>query len=234
MPAAAFQGEMHRPTAMASVAAILAAFLGAGEAVQVGLENGVMVLNETNFDEVVRSKPVVMVEFYAPWCGHCKELQPSYEKAAKNLKKHDPPIRLGKVDATAAAELAKKYDVSGYPTIIAFKDGEVHSNFDWAPLREKQEIQQHMEAVVGNPLLFKPRIMYNTVRCFWKILLRKVDLLSAGGRKLMYQAFPIFMLMPLWMSIFYMLCCRGSKSSPTEEGTADPAEEKKADDKKEE
>jgi len=213
MPVAAFHRKMHRPAAVAAFAAIVADLLGAGQAVQVPLENGVMVLDNSNFDDVVRNKPVVMVEFYAPGCGHCKEFQPSYDKAAKNLKKRDPPIRLAKVDGTASAELAKKYDVSSYPTIIAFKDGEWHSNFDWAPLREKQEIQQHMEAVVGNPLLFKPQIMYNTVRGFWKLMLRNTDLLSAGGRKFLYQAFPFFLSMPMWIPIIYMLCCRGSKSS---------------------
>merc|ERR1712146_75275 len=102
----------------------------------------------------------------APWGGHCKELLPSYEKAAKNLKKRDTPLRLAKIDATAevSADIAKKYGIAGYPTLIAFKDGVRHSNFDWAPLKEKQEIQAHMEAVAGNPSLFQVRIFYETLR----------------------------------------------------------------------
>ena len=57
-----------------------------------------MVLNSRNFDEtVLKSKDIWIVEFYAPWCGHCKALEPEYAQAAKNLKGQ---VKLGKVDAT--------------------------------------------------------------------------------------------------------------------------------------
>ncbi|PAN06470.1 hypothetical protein PAHAL_1G266000 [Panicum hallii] len=82
-------------------------------------EEAVLTLDAGNFSEVVAAHQFIVVEFYAPWCGHCKQLAPEYEKAASILSKHDPPVVLAKVDASDEKnkDLSGKYDVQGFPTI---------------------------------------------------------------------------------------------------------------------
>ncbi|XP_040383558.1 protein disulfide isomerase-like 2-3 [Oryza brachyantha] len=75
-------------------------------------------LNSRNFDElVIKSKDLWIVEFFAPWCGHCKKLAPEWKRAAKNLKGQ---VKLGHVDCDADKSLMSKYKVEGFPTILVF------------------------------------------------------------------------------------------------------------------
>lgn len=89
-------------------------------------EDHVVVLTQDNFTESVFSSELILVEFYAPWCGHCKRLAPDYARAAKELNlKHNIP--LAKVDATEETSLAKMFGVDGYPTLIIFRHGKEYS-----------------------------------------------------------------------------------------------------------
>jgi len=99
----------------------------------------VMVMNSDNFQETIDKNDNVMVEFYAPWCGHCKALEPKYKHAATILA--DKPIILAKVDATENEELANKYNVESYPTIKIFRKGKV---IDYKGKRETDDIVQKM------------------------------------------------------------------------------------------
>ena len=85
----------------------------------------VTVLDDSNFDQIaLDGSKDVLVEFYAPWCGHCKSLAPTYEKLAKAYA-NEKGVVIANVDADEASNkgLASKYGVSGFPTIKFFPKG---------------------------------------------------------------------------------------------------------------
>jgi protein disulfide-isomerase A4 len=100
----------------------------------------VITLTEENFDSIVNKETLIGVEFYAPWCGHCKRLAPEWERAAKRLQTLETPIKLAKVDATNEKALAQRYDVTGYPTILLFRRGK---KFKYLGSREESGIVEY-------------------------------------------------------------------------------------------
>ncbi|XP_061366611.1 protein disulfide-isomerase 5-2 isoform X2 [Gastrolobium bilobum] len=87
------------------------------------VDGKVLVLDESNFDSAISSFDHILVDFYAPWCGHCKRLSPELDAAAPVLAALKEPIIIAKVDADKHTSLAKKYDVDAYPTIMLFNHG---------------------------------------------------------------------------------------------------------------
>ncbi len=78
-------------------------------------------LDDSNFTSFLAQQPYTLVEFYAPWCGHCKSLAPEYEKLGQLAE--GKQFAIAKVDATAATKSAGEYEVEGYPTIKFLANG---------------------------------------------------------------------------------------------------------------
>uniref|UniRef100_A0A7E4VP93 Protein disulfide-isomerase A6 homolog n=1 Tax=Panagrellus redivivus TaxID=6233 RepID=A0A7E4VP93_PANRE len=95
---------------------------GSGSGGKRGSGNEVVELTDSNFEELVlKSKDLWLVEFFAPWCGHCKNLEPHWKAAAGELK---GKVKLGALDATVHTIMAGKFNVRGFPTIKFFGAGE--------------------------------------------------------------------------------------------------------------
>lgn len=84
----------------------------------------VLVLNKHNFARALRENKWLLVEFYAPWCAHCRSLEPEYAAAAAMLKNESSEIKLAKVNTTAETELASEFKIQGIPALIFFKHGD--------------------------------------------------------------------------------------------------------------
>ncbi|KAK4746359.1 hypothetical protein SAY87_012671 [Trapa incisa] len=89
---------------------------------------GSIPLTSHNFDRVSHMYPIVVVNFYAPWCPWCTRLKPSWEKAAKIIRERYNPeidgrIILAKVDCTEEGDLCRRNHIQGYPSIRIFRKG---------------------------------------------------------------------------------------------------------------
>jgi protein disulfide isomerase len=78
-----------------------------------------------NFDKVINSHARVLVEFYSPGCGYCKQLAPEYAAAAAELKASGNKAVLAKVDADSESDLGSRYGVKGFPTLKWFVNGKM-------------------------------------------------------------------------------------------------------------
>ncbi|XP_066252341.1 thioredoxin domain-containing protein 5 homolog [Euwallacea similis] len=78
---------------------------------------------EDNFADSISQKNHFIM-FYAPWCGHCQRLAPTWDQLAEMLNEEDTNIRVAKVDCTTDAKICSDQDVTGYPTLKFFKPGD--------------------------------------------------------------------------------------------------------------
>lgn len=117
-------------------------------AAEVEKEEGVYVLTDENFDDFLKENDHLLVEFYAPWCGHCKSLAPEYAKAAGKLADAESDTKLAKVDATQEKKLAERFGIQGFPTLKYFKK---QNPIDYSGGRTADDIVNWLEKKSGPP-----------------------------------------------------------------------------------
>ena len=94
-------------------------------------ETNILELNSENFEATVQSFPFLFVQFYAPWCAHCRKFVPKYEKIAKTLKEKYPYIGIAQIDADLYFDIGLKFNIEKYPELKLFRHGQpVDYNFD--------------------------------------------------------------------------------------------------------
>jgi len=111
--------------------------------------SNVVVLTDANFDSIVNGDKHVLVKFYAPWCGHCKSLAPTWEKAATSLaQEKDVIIAKHDCDFTGGKATAERFGVTGYPTLKFFPKGSTNP-IDYSSGRSEDAILEFINTHAG-------------------------------------------------------------------------------------
>lgn len=97
-----------------------------------------------NVQAIIDSGKSVLVSFYAPWCGHCQQLEPTYVKVAQKMD--STKLLVGKLDCTKHQHIASKYGIRGFPTIKMFRGGRA---IDYDGAREESAMVQWANRAVG-------------------------------------------------------------------------------------
>eukprot|EP00243_Klebsormidium_subtile_P004118 TRINITY_DN178_c0_g1_i1.p1 TRINITY_DN178_c0_g1~~TRINITY_DN178_c0_g1_i1.p1 ORF type:complete len:382 (-),score=83.00 TRINITY_DN178_c0_g1_i1:442-1527(-) len=124
-------------------------------------DGDVVVLTPDNFDDNVGGSQAALIEFYAPWCGHCKKLAPEWEVLGSAFKKI-PSVVIGKVDCDEHKDLCGKFGVSGFPTIKYFpKDSQQPE--DYSGGREADDLITFVNQKAGTKAKVKKEPSYVTI-----------------------------------------------------------------------
>lgn len=94
---------------------------GAADASAEDKKESLLTLDDDNFEGTVATGGF-FIKFFAPWCGHCKKLAPTWDELADTFASNEK-VSIAKIDCTQSTVICKQYDVRGYPTLLWFQDG---------------------------------------------------------------------------------------------------------------
>ncbi|KAI9667538.1 MAG: Protein disulfide-isomerase-like 2-2 [Bathelium mastoideum] len=124
-------------------------FLVSSLTVVLAAASSVIDLEPSNFDSLVlESGKPSLVEFFAPWCGHCKNLAPIYEELADSYQFAKDKVQIAKVDADNHKDLGRKFGVQGFPTLKWF-DGKSDKPDDYQSGRDLDSLQGFIAEKTG-------------------------------------------------------------------------------------
>ena len=106
-------------------------------------ESATLRLTERNFSEIVAATPLLLVDFWAPWCGPCRAVAPALEEIARAEAGR---VVVAKVNVDEEPTLAQRYQVQAIPTLMFFKDGQVVDTLVGAP--PKADLARRVTALV--------------------------------------------------------------------------------------
>ncbi|KAL2266388.1 hypothetical protein VTJ83DRAFT_5740 [Remersonia thermophila] len=128
---------------------LLKSFVLASLAAAAAAKSAVLDLIPSNFDQVVlKSGKPTLVEFFAPWCGHCKNLAPVYEELGQIFEYAKDKVQIAKVDADAERDLGKKYGIQGFPT-LKFFDGKSDKPIEYNGGRDLESLSDFITEKTG-------------------------------------------------------------------------------------
>ncbi|KAF1331652.1 Protein disulfide-isomerase domain, partial [Globisporangium splendens] len=183
-------------------------------AADVGSESNVIVLNEENFEHLTQAATGAttgdwLVEFYAPWCGHCKRLAPVWEELADELK---GAVNVAKVDVTENSELGKRFGIRGFPTLLFLRQGQVYKYSGARTVKELSRFARSgYKTIVSEPVPALPTLA-NAVLQHIKVIQEDFVSLLATKKNVLLVTFSVGLVFGLLLGCLCG-CCTGRGGS---------------------